>query len=106
MNITLPAAAGALSPSANPERRGRIYKAAQEFEELLLSSLLKPLEQSFSSPSGQDAGADDYGYMAIQGLAGALSKSGGIGIADLLARQLMRTEVPGEARSSSPPVDR
>jgi flagellar protein FlgJ len=83
--------------TAETEQRARVYKAAQEFEALLLSSLLSPLEQSFSSVPGQDSSSEDYSYMGIQGLAGALSKSGGIGIAELLARQLLRTEVSGGA---------
>jgi len=62
---------------------------------------LSPLEKSFSSLSGQDSSGDDYHYMGVQALAGALSQSGGIGVADLLARQLLRTEVSGEGTGNS-----
>jgi Rod binding domain-containing protein len=80
----------------------RIIKAAQEFEAQLLTTLLEPLEKSFSSVGGKDstAGDDDYGYMGIQALASALSNSGGIGIADRVARQLARTEVSGRVSGS------
>jgi flagellar protein FlgJ len=102
MNSILPAYAGRSSPPpGKTEQQARVYKAAQEFEALLLSSLLSPLEKSFSSLSGQDSSGDDYHYMGVQALAGALSKSGGIGVADLLARQLLRTEVSGGGGGNS-----
>ncbi|PYX19578.1 MAG: hypothetical protein DMG82_25055 [Acidobacteria bacterium] len=95
MNSILPVYAGHSSLPGKSEPSARAYKAAQDFEALLLASLLSPLEKSFSSLSGQDSSGDDYHYMGVQALAGALSKSGGIGVADLLAQQLLRTEVPG-----------
>ena len=101
MNSILTASmAHSWSPGKN-EQQCRVYKAAQDFEALLLASLLSPLEKSFSSLSGQDSSGDDYHYMGVQALAGALSKSGGIGVADLLARQLLRTEVSGGAVTES-----
>ncbi|HEY1271078.1 MAG TPA: rod-binding protein [Terriglobales bacterium] len=79
-----------------PDSTQRVHKATQEFEAQLLSSLLAPLEQSFSTAPGEEkmAGADDYHSMATQALASALSASGGIGIAAMLARQLRDTKVP------------
>jgi Rod binding domain-containing protein len=79
--------------------RNRVTKAAQEFEAQLLSYLLAPLEKSFSEVPGQGspAGSDDYAYLGIQALASALSGSGGIGIAELVSRQVMRTKVEGSA---------
>ena len=73
----------------------RVQKAAREFEAQLLSSLLAPLEKSFSAVPGEDpsAGSDNYSYLGVQALSSALSSSGGIGIADLVVRQLVRTEV-------------
>ena len=95
MNSILPVYAGHPSLPRKSEQSARAYKAAQDFEALLLASLLSPLEKSFSSVSGEDSSGDDYHYMGVQALAGALSKSGGIGVADLLARQLLRPEVSG-----------
>jgi flagellar protein FlgJ len=97
----LPVSAGHSSLAGKSEQSARAYKAAQDFEALLLASLLSPLEKSFSSLSGQDSSGDDYHYMGVQALAGALSQSGGIGVADLLARQLLRTEVSGEGTGNS-----
>ena len=101
MNTILAASAGHSAVTGKIDQPARVYKAAQDFEALLLASLLSPLEKSFSSLSGQDSSGDDYHYMGVQALAGALSKSGGIGVADLLARQLLRTEVSGGSVANS-----
>jgi Rod binding domain-containing protein len=101
MNSILAASVAHSSSPGKTEQQARVYKAAQDFEALLLASLLSPLEKSFSTLSGQDSSGDDYHYMGVQALAGALSKSGGIGVADLLARQLLRTEVSGGAGADS-----
>lgn len=101
MNSILPASAEHSAPTGKIDQQARVYKAAQDFEALLLASLLSPLEKSFSSVSGPDSSGDDYHYMGVQALAGALSKSGGIGVADLLVRQLLRTEVSGGGTGNS-----
>jgi Rod binding domain-containing protein len=101
MNSILPPYGGRSSSPEKTEQQARVYKAAQDFEALLLASILGPLEKSFSSLSKQESGGDDYHYMGVQALAGALSKSGGIGVAELLARQLLRTEVSAGAGTDS-----
>jgi Rod binding domain-containing protein len=91
-----------LNPVSTLNSRGqgsehsRVAKAAQDFEALLLTSLLAPLEKSFSAVPGESsspAGSEDYGYMGVQALASALAGTGGIGIARLVLRQLKSTEV-------------
>lgn len=92
-----------LNPLSHPTgpteiaRRERVTKAAQEFEAQLLSCVLGPLEKAFSQAPGQETApdGDDYAYLGIQALASGLSGSGGIGIANLVSRQLMRTKVEG-----------
>ncbi len=85
-----------LSSRSHISEHSRVAKAAQDFEAQLLSSLLAPLEKSFSAVPGESsapAGNEDYAYMGIQALASALSATGGIGIARLVLSQLKRTEV-------------
>jgi Rod binding domain-containing protein len=82
--------AASASPSADsPER---IAKAARDFEAILLRSLLEPLQKSFSSVAGESsqAGQDDYQYMGTEALASAMAASGGLGIADMITKQLVR----------------
>ncbi len=98
----------ALNPVANGPAASeiahhhRVTKAAQEFEAQLLSCLLGPMEKSFSGVPGQEptAGSDNYAYLGIQALASALSGSGGIGIAQMVSRQLVGTKVGGGASAS------
>jgi peptidoglycan hydrolase FlgJ len=87
------------APAHSPHRLAR---AAQDFEGMLLGSLLSPLEKSFSALPGEgsQAGSEQYGYLGVQALASALSKSGGLGLADLVVRQLRSTEVPGDTFAS------
>lgn len=109
MNSVSLGTVGPSSRAGKTDQQSRVYKAAQDFEALLLASLLSPLEKSFSSLSGQDSSGDEYHYMGVQALAGALSQSGGIGVAALVARQLLRTEVSGGAepvRDKSAPAVR
>ena len=82
--------------SAHPPQ-DKTVRAAHDFEAFLLTSLLGPLERSFSAVPGEPAmaGGDNYQYLGVQALAAGLAKSGGIGIADLLIRQLRGTKVPG-----------
>ena len=92
-----------LAPTpARAQSPNRLAQAAQDFEGILLGSLLSPLERSFSAIPGEDsqAGSEQYGYMGVQALASALSKSGGLGLADLVVRQLRSTEVPGDTFAS------
>lgn len=86
----LPAVPGSsASSSDSPER---IRKAARDFEAILLRSLLEPLQKSFSTISGEsnDAGHDDYQYMATEAFAAAMAASGGFGLADMITKQLVR----------------
>ena len=88
-----PAVAGAstrTTPSPNP----KILHAAREFEALLLANVLGPLERSFSAISGDTAGSGSEAYQSLgmQTLAGALANRGGIGIADMVSRSLIKRE--------------
>lgn len=76
----------------------KIEKAAHDFEAVLLSHWLEQAEQSFGSVPGADGGEnedgdpgkDQFQGMAMQALAGSLTKAGGIGIAKMIIRQLER----------------
>lgn len=87
---TLEGLSASATSSQSPER---IAKAARDFEAILLHFLLEPLQKSFSSISGESnqPGQDDYQYMGTEALASAIAASGGLGIADMITRQLVRT---------------
>ena len=68
--------------AAHEKRPGA--RAAQDFESLLIGSLLRSLESSFETVPGEqvkDAGSDDYRYMATEALSHVLAERGGLGIA-------------------------
>lgn len=69
---------------------GKIRHAAQEFEAVLLNTLLGSLEKTFATLPGTklETGADQYQSLGAQSLASGLAERGGIGIADLNARSL------------------
>jgi len=75
----------------------KIVRAAQEFEAVLLNTLLGSLEQSFSAMPGKmiGAGSDHYHYLGMQTLASSLAAGGGLGIADRIVRSLRMSEGSG-----------
>ena len=98
--MRLPALIHASAAStAEPAPLRKLVKAAQQFEGLLLNTLLTPMEKSFSSLPGQKdvAGADDYAAMSAQALAAAMSAAGGLGIARMIIHNVMiRHEVKSD----------
>lgn len=75
---------------------GKTEKAAQDFEAVLLGSLLQSLQKAFSG-FGEDGalGSGDYGYLGVQALASGMAANGGIGIARMILEQLQHTKVSG-----------
>lgn len=104
MNLTQPAPAnaGAGTTSHAPDV-SKIKKAAHDFESVLLNSLLGPLQKSFSTLPGakpEDSQSGQYQSMETQALSTALSSGGGLGIADMIVRNLLRSN-GGEALKGS-----
>jgi Rod binding domain-containing protein len=85
------------TPSGTGASQSRLAKAAQEFESLLLSSLLSGSHQGeiASSSDKQDPAGDTVQSLGNQAMAEALSARGGIGIAKMLLHQLQPPTVSG-----------
>ncbi len=82
-------------PAANPAGKAKAEKAAQDFEAVLLGSLLESLQKTFAGTSEDGpAGSGNYALMGTQALASAMSAHGGIGIARLILRQWQQSKVP------------
>jgi Rod binding domain-containing protein len=92
MNLSLPNEVGPLTSavaSRTAPPAGKAEKAACEFESVLLTSLFDSLQKSFSFDAKDDSpGASDYRMMGTQALAEAISRGGGIGIAQLIVSHL------------------
>lgn len=93
------------SGSANEDRK--IDKSARDFESILLSNLLEQSEKTFAAVPGEDdddedSGKEQYQGIAMQSLGAAMSASGGIGIAKMIAAHLHKAADDEAARAANP----
>ena len=81
---------GAAAHAAETPAHRKLRKAAQEFEGILISELLKDFQMGFSSlgASAPLTGSDTLNSLGIQALSGAMARQGGFGIAPMLVQQL------------------
>ena len=63
-------------------------RLAREFEQIFIRKMLSSLEKSGRNAAGGAASAsgDAYGSMVVSALAEAVSKGGGVGLAEMIAR--------------------
>lgn len=68
----------------------KALKAAKDFEAIFLRTLLSSLEKTTSINGGGklSTGQSTYGSMVVGALADNISSSGGIGLADIVAKSL------------------
>ena len=106
MNLSISSAIANISATSPPEKTTmKAEKAAQDFEAVLLTSLLESLQKSFADTTGDASmGSDNYAAMGMQALASAMSSQGGIGIARMILHQWQQTKVPGLAEPAGPPA--
>lgn len=92
---SVPVGAGNSSASI-PSDSARLSSAAKEFESVLLGQWLKDAESAFGSiPGGQDedAGGEQMSEFAMQHVAAEITDRGGIGIAQIVERALVKQEM-------------
>lgn len=84
----------ATPPASEKSDPQRLVRAAHQFEAVLLNQLLGSLEHSFSllGEKKTDAGSDQYHFLGVQALASSIAAKGGIGIADMIVRNLRQRE--------------
>lgn len=92
-------------PKNDMQNTQKIKNVAQQFESILLTSLIGPLEKSFSILPGKndDPASGQYQSMEVQALATALSSSGGLGIAHMIANSLMKSKNTSAATTHKVP---
>jgi flagellar protein FlgJ len=95
------------SPSTKSGRdTAAIKKAAESFEAIILRQLLTPTIEPMMSgglggaPGPASGGGSVYGYMLTDTLANSLSKSGGLGLARMLEKQLTPHAAPADTKDS------
>lgn len=79
------------SGKPDPEK---LIRAAHQFEAVLLNQLLGSLEHIFSSLGKEktEAASDHYHFLGMQALASSIAAKGGIGIADMIVRNLRQRD--------------
>jgi Rod binding domain-containing protein len=81
----------------SPADESKMKKTASEFESILIAQWLQDAEKSFATVPGgdeeqQDPGHDQLQGIAIQHIAEAIAKSGGIGIGTMLTHFFERSQ--------------
>lgn len=81
----------------------KTLKAAKDFEAIFLRTLLSSLEKTTSVSGGGklNTGQSTYGSMVVGALADNISGSGGIGLADIVAKSLT-AHIPQASLESKP----
>ena len=93
--------AGALKPETPAEAKAR--KTAQDFESMFLEQTLERLFASGGpdGPLGDNGmGGEVYRSMLVKEYAGSMVKSGGVGIADQVYREILKMQESEHARQA------
>lgn len=80
----------AAAHKAEPATDPKALKAAKDFESIFLRTLLSSMEKTTSMSGGGklNTGQSTYGSMVVGAMADQISSSGGIGLADIVAKSL------------------
>jgi len=107
--MTLPISAihgaeGAVATKQAEQVDPKALKAAKDFEAIFLRTLLSSLEKTTSMSGGGklNTGQSTYGSMVVGAMADQISSSGGIGLADIVAKSLA-AHLPQSAPQTSEP---
>ncbi len=68
-----------------------MLKAAKDFESIFVRQMLKSVEKTTAAGMGTQAsaGQSTYGSMIVDTLSDSISKGGGLGLADVIAKSMM-----------------
>jgi Rod binding domain-containing protein len=85
-------------PGIDPEK----LRLAKEFEQIFLRKMLSSLEKSGQQKAGvaSSTGSSAYGSMVVSALAEAVSKGGGFGLAELIAKASSQPLAAGPTTST------
>jgi Rod binding domain-containing protein len=98
MDVT-PLSTSTLAPPApQPKPTPEVLKAAREFEKMVLGQMLQPMFEGLKTDGefGGGSGEEMFRPMLIDQYAQAMGKAGGIGLADSIAREMMRLQTTTE----------
>lgn len=92
--IALPGAPLPLNASVQSGATDEMRRAAEEFEAVFLSQMLAPMFEGLQTDGlgGGGMGEEIFRPMLIERYAEAISRSGGVGIADSIVREMVRMQ--------------
>lgn len=90
----LAARAAGTEQTTNSPQRQRIRAAAEEFESVFLSQMLEPMFKEIETDGMFGGGSSEkiYRSVMLQEYGKALARSGGVGIADAVEREVLRLQ--------------
>jgi Rod binding domain-containing protein len=87
------AAPGATPPGGDAPRSDALRHAAQEFEAIFLAQVLGTMTQGLGGDDLMGEGQDDVFHdMLNEEIAKLISRSGGIGVADAVLREMLKAQ--------------
>jgi Rod binding domain-containing protein len=86
--------AAPIATAADLAKRGEIKKTAQEFESQFLSVMLGQMftATELGAPFGGGAGEDMFKSFMTDAFAKQMAKSGGVGVADAVGREMLKMQ--------------
>jgi Rod binding domain-containing protein len=91
-----------------------MLKAAKDFESIFVRQMLKSVQKTTAAGMGTQAaaGQSTYGSMIVDTLSDSISKGGGLGLADVIAKSMMASHpglrspsaAAGSAKASASPL--
>jgi len=90
-SATVSGAQAAGGPAKAEAPDPNLLKAAKDFESIFVRQMLKSLEKTTAAGGNAKAtaGQSTYGSMIVDSLSESISKAGGLGLADVVARSMM-----------------
>ena len=82
----------------------KLLQAAKDFEAIFVRQMLKSVEKTTAAGGSAKptAGQSTYGSMIVDTLSDSISKGGGLGLADVVARSMMAAHTLGKPAASPP----
>ena len=95
---------GVADPQKAQQPDPAMLKAAKDFESIFVRQMLKSVEKTTAAGMGTQAsaGQSTYGSMVVDSLSESISKGGGLGLADVIAKSMMAAH-PGLSSSTATP---
>jgi len=103
-SVTTSGTQAASGPTKADAPDPNVVKAAKDFEAIFVRQMLKSLEKTTAAGGNTKptAGQSTYGSMIVDTLSESISKAGGLGLADVVARSMMAAHPVAKPAPAAP----